>query len=79
MLDGDSPALANIHDPFQAIVYCAGPLEVKDVWVAGRRRVASGEVLDVDLPSLLRESRKLARSLARRADLGDLSLLAPSR
>jgi len=78
VFDGDSPALANIHDPFQAIVYCAGPLEVKDVWVAGRRRVASGEVLDVDLPCLLRESRKIARSLARRADLGDLSLLALS-
>jgi 5-methylthioadenosine/S-adenosylhomocysteine deaminase len=76
VFDGNSPALANIHDPFQAVVYCAGPREVKDVWVAGRQRVADGEVLDVDLPALLRESRKLARSLARRARLGDLSILA---
>jgi 5-methylthioadenosine/S-adenosylhomocysteine deaminase len=76
VFDGDSPALANIHDPFQAIVYCAGPLEVKDVWVAGRRRVADGELPDVDLPALLRESRRLARALARKADLKELSLLA---
>jgi cytosine/adenosine deaminase-related metal-dependent hydrolase len=78
VFDGDSPALANIHDPFQAIVYCAGPREVKDVWVAGRRRVANGELVDVDVPALLRESRQLARSLVRRADLGELSLLATS-
>jgi 5-methylthioadenosine/S-adenosylhomocysteine deaminase len=76
VFDGASPALANIHDPFQAIVYCAGPLEVKDVWVAGRRRVADGAVLGLDLPQLVDESRSLARSLVQRAGLGGLSLLA---
>lgn len=78
VFDGGSPALANIHDPFQAIVYCAGPREVKDVWVAGQRRVANGELLSVDVPALVRESRKLARDLVRRAGLGELSLLAAS-
>lgn len=76
VFDGDSPALANLHDPFQAIVYCAGPREVKDVWVSGRRRVADGEVLSVDVPAVVRESREAARCLARKAGLGALSLLA---
>ncbi|MBX7269079.1 amidohydrolase [Micromonospora sp. Llam7] len=76
VFDGGSPALANVHDPFQAIVYCAGAREVKDVWVAGQRRVADGELLGVDVPALVRESRKLARCLAQRADLGALSVLA---
>ncbi|MFD3487959.1 amidohydrolase family protein [Streptomyces sp. NPDC058665] len=78
VFDGGSPALANVHDPFQTIVYCAGPREVKDVWVAGRRRVADGELLGVDVPALVRESRKLAHCLAQRAGLGALSLLATS-
>ncbi|WP_062205623.1 amidohydrolase family protein [Streptomyces sp. NBRC 109706] len=76
VFDGDSPALANVHDPFQAIVYCAGPREVKDVWVGGRRRVGDGELLGVDVPALVGESRELARCLAREAGLGELSLLA---
>ena len=29
---GDSPTLANVHDPFQAVVFVAGSREVQDVW-----------------------------------------------
>lgn len=76
VFDGDSPALANIHDPFQAVVYCAGPREVRDVWVAGERRVVDGEVLGVDTAELAARSRPLATRLARRAGLGELSRLA---
>lgn len=76
VLDGGSPALANVHDPFQAVVYCAGPREVKDVWIAGRRVVALGEVTGIDLAEVVERSRPLARSLARRAGLGSLSRLA---
>ncbi|GIE86474.1 amidohydrolase family protein [Actinoplanes regularis] len=78
VFNGDSPALANVHDPFQAIVYCAGPREVKDVWVAGQRRIADGELLGVDVPAVVRESRRLAQCLAQRAGLGALSMLATS-
>jgi cytosine/adenosine deaminase-related metal-dependent hydrolase len=75
VFDGDSPALANVHDPFQAIVYCAGPREVKDVWVAGERSVIGGEVVGVDPTEVVRRSRPLAQRLAQKAGLGSLSIL----
>ena len=78
VFDGSSPALANIHDPFQAVVYCAGPREVADVWVAGARSVANREVTNVDPAEVVERSRPLARDLARRAGLGAHSLLARS-
>ena len=76
--DGASPALANIHDPFQKVVYCAGPGEVADVWVAGSRSVADGKLTNVDPLDVVERSRPLARKLARLADLGQHSLLARS-
>ncbi len=76
LFDGNSPALANIHDPFQAIVYCAGPREVSDVWVAGSRVVAGGAITGVDLDEVVEQSRPLALRLARSADLSRHSLLA---
>ncbi len=78
IFDGTSPALANIHDPFQAVVYCAGPREVSDVWVGGSRSVANGMVTNVDPADVVERSRPLARKLARLAQLGQHSLLAPS-
>ena len=76
VFDGSSPALANIHDPFQAVVYCAGPREVSDVWVAGSRSVANGEVTNVDPAAVVERSRPLARKLARRAGIAKYSMLA---
>ncbi len=76
VFDGSSPALANIHDPFQAVVYCAGPREVADVWVAGSRSVADGKVATVDAGDVVERSRPLARKLARRAGIAKHSLLA---
>lgn len=78
VFDGDSPALANIHDPFQAVVYCAGPREVSEVWVAGRRSVAGGDVVNVDPAEVAARSRPLAAKLARNAGLGSLSALVGS-
>ena len=78
VFDGWSPALANIHDPFQAVVYCAGPREVSDVWVAGSRSVAGGEITGVDTVEVVERSWPLALKLAKRAGLGDHSILARS-
>jgi cytosine/adenosine deaminase-related metal-dependent hydrolase len=78
VFDGASPALANIHDPFQKVVYCAGPREVSDVWVAGSRSVANGQVTNVDPIDVVERSRPLARKLARLGQLGPHSLLVPS-
>jgi cytosine/adenosine deaminase-related metal-dependent hydrolase len=76
VFDGDSPALANVHDPYQTIVYRASPRDIRDVWVGGRRSVADGRVVTVDRAEVVRESRGLARELARRSRLSRLSLLA---
>lgn len=63
VFDGDAPALANPHDPFGAIVYVAGPREVKDVWVAGSRSVENGRVIHVDAREVAERSRPIARRI----------------
>jgi len=78
VFDGRSPALANIHDPYQAVVYCAGPREIAEVWVAGRQVVIGGEVTTVDTSDVVERSRPLAHDLVVRAGLGRLSGLAGS-
>jgi cytosine/adenosine deaminase-related metal-dependent hydrolase len=76
VLDGTSPALANVHDPFQAVVWVAGSREVREVWVDGRPSVLDGDVVTVDVPDVVRRSRPLARALVRAAGLDHLSELA---
>jgi 5-methylthioadenosine/S-adenosylhomocysteine deaminase len=75
-LSGDRPGLANVHDPYQQVVYCTSPADVADVWVDGHRRVADGRLVDHDLAALVEASRPLATELVTRAGLSDLSHLA---
>lgn len=76
VLDGNSPALANVHDPYQAVVWVAGSREVREVWVDGRASVLDGDVVTVDVADVVRRSRPLARDLVRAAGLAHLSELA---
>ena len=64
-----SPSLANIHDPYQKLVYCASVRDVAQVWVAGEPVVADGQVLRVDVAALLPHARELAVELATDAGL----------
>ena len=41
-----SPRLEPVYDPVSHLVYAAGREDVSDVWVAGRRLVAEGRLLD---------------------------------
>jgi 5-methylthioadenosine/S-adenosylhomocysteine deaminase len=75
-LRGDGPGLANVHDPAQQVVYCTSPADVADVWVDGRRLVASGRLVGHDLAALVEASRPLAAELVAKAGLGALSRLA---
>lgn len=59
----DDPALANIHDPYESVVYCAGPRQVKDVWVAGVRPVVDGKVDTVDEGEVAARSRPVSQAL----------------
>jgi 5-methylthioadenosine/S-adenosylhomocysteine deaminase len=78
-LRGDRPALANVHDPRQQVVYCTSPADVADVWVDGVRRVADGALVGHDLAALVEASRGPAAELAGRAGLGGRSRLAVHR
>lgn len=76
VLDGDGPTLANVHDPYQAVVFVAGSREVKEVWVGGAPSVVGGEVVTVDVAEITQRSRPLAAELVTRAGLGRMSVLA---
>lgn len=76
VFDGSGPTLANVHDPYQAIVFVAGTREVAEVWVDGVPSVLGGEVVRVDPFEVAACSRPHAVELATRAGLGDLSALA---
>ena len=76
LLDGNTPELATIHDPYQQVVYCATSRCVSDVWVDGKRRVRGGKVTGADLRALATEARGAAIDLVRRAGLGSESVYA---
>ncbi len=61
--------LAAVHDPYQQIVYCAGPRSVGNVWVDGRRLLADGRLMTIDEPEQIARSRSLAGIVAERAGL----------
>ncbi len=75
LLDGATPELATIHDPWQQVVYCATARCVSDVWVDGVARVRGGELLGHDLGELAREARDAAIDLVGRANLTESALL----
>ena len=76
LLDGNTPEMATIHDPFQQVVYGATARCVSDVWVYGVRRVADGRVVDADVTALVRDARRQAADLVTRAGQGAESVLA---
>lgn len=76
LLDGNTPELATIHDPWQQLVYCTTARSVSDVWVDGQRRVSQGMVAGVDVAALATEARAAAIDHARRAGLGAESVYA---
>ncbi len=64
-----SPSMAFVHDPYQAVVYCAGTRDIAGVWVDGERIVADARILTADLPAILPRARELAVELATRTGL----------
>lgn len=76
LLDGNTPELAAIHDPWQQIVYCATSRCVSEVWLDGELRVERGQLVGHDMSTLTFEARVLATDLVQRAGLGHESVLA---
>ena len=75
VLNGNSPVLANIHDPFQTIVYCVGKREVREVWIDGEIVLKDGEPVNLSLDQVVERSRPLASKLVKSAGLSKLSNL----
>jgi len=74
--DGDSFGTAVVHDPYQQLVYGAGPESIADVWVDGHRLLANGAFESFDPRSIVPRVRQLAQDLARVANLSEFSCLA---
>jgi 5-methylthioadenosine/S-adenosylhomocysteine deaminase len=74
--DGDSFGAAVVHDPYQQIVYGAGPESIADVWVDGRRLLADGAFVSFNPRSIVPKVRELARALAKAGNLSEFSCLA---
>jgi cytosine/adenosine deaminase-related metal-dependent hydrolase len=73
---GDGVRLAYVHDPYQQLVFCAGPGDVADVWVAGRHVLAGRVLTTVDEAGVVAQARCLAAELVRLARLGPLSAMS---
>ena len=69
VLLGGTAELANIHDPYQQVAYCTSPRSVSDVWVDGRRLLATGAPTTVDESEQIARCRPLAETLARESGL----------
>ncbi|MXZ68071.1 MAG: amidohydrolase [Acidimicrobiia bacterium] len=61
--------LAAVHDPYQQVVYCAGPASVSAVWVEGRRVLAARFLTTIDEAAQIARGRALARAVVREAGL----------
>jgi cytosine/adenosine deaminase-related metal-dependent hydrolase len=75
-LDGSSFGAAVVHDPYQQVVYGAGPESVADVWVDGRRLLRDGGFTGPDPRTLVPRVRALATTLAQAGQLSAFSCLA---
>lgn len=76
LLDGNTPELATIHDPWQQVVYAATARCVSDVWVDGHRLVAGGALPGADVGELAASARAAGIELVRRAGMADESVYA---
>jgi cytosine/adenosine deaminase-related metal-dependent hydrolase len=63
VFDGESPSLANVHDPFNAVVFATDTRQVKEVWVGGIRSVVDGRVANVDVNEVITRARELSTNL----------------
>jgi 5-methylthioadenosine/S-adenosylhomocysteine deaminase len=73
---GDGVRLAYVHDPYQQLVFCAGPDDISDVWVAGQRVLAGRTLTTFDEAEIVAEARRLSADLATLAGLQELSAMA---
>ncbi len=69
-LDLNQPHLTPLYDPMSHLVYCAGPGDVRHVWVDGRQLVADGKILIVDETEVMKEVSRIAEKIQGRGTNG---------
>jgi 5-methylthioadenosine/S-adenosylhomocysteine deaminase len=68
----DGPRLAYVHDPYQALVYCAGSDDISDVWIDGHHVLENKVLQTVRESAVLAEAQRLAKELFSLAGLHSL-------
>lgn len=63
-IDLSGPSVEPTHDVAAAVVHTGGRARVTDTWVAGRRLVADGRLIRMDVGALLAEVRSFAPRVA---------------
>jgi 5-methylthioadenosine/S-adenosylhomocysteine deaminase len=56
-VDLSAPETQPVYDPVSQLVYAASRHQVREVWLDGRRRMRSGEMMDMDVAAILRRAR----------------------
>jgi len=76
VFSGEWPGTAIVHDPYQQVVYGASVRDVSDVWIDGVRKLASGKVQGICLPSVIEKAREEAVRIAKNSNIKEFSCLA---
>ena len=60
----DDPETQPTYHPISQLVYAASRRQVSDVWVAGKRKLADGGLIDVDLDAVLAKTARWRERIA---------------
>lgn len=58
LVDLDVLEAQPLHNVISQLVYATGRHQVRDVWIAGRRRLRDRELVDMDLPGIVANARQ---------------------
>jgi 5-methylthioadenosine/S-adenosylhomocysteine deaminase len=64
LLRQDSVEATPCYEAISQLVYAGARSQVQDVWLAGRRRVADGQLLDIDVAALRRKAAEWQQRIA---------------
>lgn len=64
LVDMDPLETQPLFHPISQLVYATGRHQVSDVWLAGRRRVADGRLVDIDIDALRAKARRWRERIA---------------
>ncbi len=64
LVDMDPLETQPLFHPISQLVYATGRHQVSDVWLAGRRRVADGRLVDIDTDALRAKARRWRERIA---------------